>query len=216
MKALLTNKLRKFGSIPLTGGTIAGLLADYDSPKDKVSYMVEHGELVRLKRGLYCVSTDITGKRFSSELIANHLYGPSYVSLETALAFYNLIPERMAATQSVVTKRAKLFQTPVGRFTYQTVPEEYYSVGIRQQQVESGVTFMIASPEKALCDLILLRSHLRITSEKAMRAFMEDYMRVDFSDIKNPDLGIIDACLATHHKVTELRCLRKVMEHDCV
>jgi len=195
---------------------LSGILANYDSPKDKVASMVEHGDLVRLKRGLYCVSSHITGQRLSSELIANHLHGPSYVSLESALAFYNLIPERMAATQSVSTTRAKMYQTPVGRFTYQTVPDDYYSVGIRLEQAEAGVTFMIATREKALCDLILLRSRLRITSEKAMRAFMADYMRVDFSEIKNPDLGIIDACLATHHKATELRGLRKVMEYDCV
>jgi hypothetical protein len=67
---------------------------------------------------------------------------------------------------------------------------------------------------KALCDLLLLRSRLRITSEKAMRAFMENHMRVDLSEIKDPNLEIIDACLETHHKATELRCLRKVLEHD--
>jgi len=195
---------------------LSGILGDYDSPKDKLSYMTKQGDLIRLKRGLYCVSSKITGKRFSSELIANHLYGPSYVSLETALAYYNLIPERMAVTQSVVTRRAKTFQTPVGRFTYQTVPDGYYSAGIRLEQCDTHCAFMMATPEKALCDLLLLRSHLRITSEKAMRAFLEDYMRVDVTEIQNPDLSIIDACLATHHKVTELQCLRKVMEHDCV
>ena len=216
MRAETTDLLRGFGSVPLTGATLSGLLAAYASPKDKVSYMVEQGELIRLKRDLYCVSTKITGQRFFTELIANHLYGPSYVSLETALAFYQLIPERMASTQSVVTKRAKLFQTPLGRFSYQTVPDGYYSVGVRQERADARYAFMIATPEKALCDLLLLRSNLRIASEKAMRSFLEDHMRVDLSELKKPDLSVIDECLATHHKTAELRCLRKVLEHDCV
>ncbi len=211
-----TELLCGFGCVPITGATLAGVLSDYASPKDKVSYMVEQGDLVRLKRDLYCVSTKITGQRFLNELIANHLYGPSYVSLETALAFYQMIPERMASTQSVVTKRAKLVQTPLGRFSFQTVPEGYYSLGVRQEQAGARFSFLIATPEKALCDLILLRSNLRITSEKAMRTFLEDHMRVDISELKKPDLSIVDACIATRHKDSALSCLRKVLEHDCV
>lgn len=178
--------------------------------------MVKQGDLVRVKRGLYCVSPRITEQRLSNELIANHLYGPSYVSLETALSFYKLIPERMASTQSVITKRAKAFETPLGRFTYTTIPEDYYSLGIRQEQVDSRYVFLIATPEKALCDIILLRPNLRITSEKTMRTFLEEYMRVDLQEITNPDLNIIDACIATNNKSAELGWLRKVIEHECI
>lgn len=216
MNAKTTKQLRNFGCIPISLSALASILDDYHSPRDKVSYMVKQGVLVRLKRGLYCVSPEITDQRLSNELIANHLYGPSYVSLETALAFYNLIPERVVATQSVITSRAKVFQTTLGRFTYKTVPEDYYSLGIRQEQVNARYVFLIATPEKALCDLILLRPNLRITSEKAMYTFLEEYMRVDFQELTKPDLSIVDACIATNHKATELRWLRKVLEHECV
>jgi len=216
MDTKTTEQLRDFGCIPINLSALAGLLDDYHSPRDKVSYMVKQGALVRLKRGLYCVSTQVTGQRLSNELISNHLYGPSYVSLETALAFYNLIPERVVATQSVITRRAKEFETPLGRFIYKTVPEGYYSLGVRQEHINARYVFLIATPEKALCDLILLRPNLRITSEKAMHAFLEENMRVDFQELTNPDLSIIDACIATNHKATELRWLRKVLEHECV
>lgn len=211
-----TYGLRNFGCIPIRLPELTGLLNDYSSPNDKVSNMVKQGDLIRLKRGLYCVSPHITEQRLSNELIANHLYGPSYVSLETALAFYKLIPERMASTQSVITKRAKVFETALGRFTYTTVPEDYYALGIRQEQVDNRYVFLIATPEKALCDTILLRSNLRITSEKAMHAFLEEYMRVDLQEIIHPDLNIIDACITTNHKATELGWLRKVIEHECI
>lgn len=215
MNANLTLILRDFGSTPLSAATVDTLLADYNSPKDKVSYMVKQGELIRIKRGFYCVSPDITGERLSTEIIANHLYGPSYVSLETALSFYNFIPERITSTQSIVIKRAKTFQSPLGRFSYRSVPEDYYPIGIRQEKSDSGNTFLIASPEKALCDLILLRPNLRIVSQKAMSIFLTEYMRIDLQEIKNPDLTVIDECIATQHKSAQLRSLRKVIKNAC-
>jgi len=216
MNAKLTEKLRGFGCTPFSAATLDSLLTNYCSPKDKASNMVKQGELVRIKRGLYCVSPRLTGQRLSKELIANHLYGPSYVSLETALAYHGLIPERVEVTQSVVLKRAKAFQTSLGRFTYTTVPSGYYSIGIKQEQTLTGQTFLIASPEKALCDLVLLRPNLRIVSEGAMRMFLETHMRVDFQAISNLNLDILDQCGATGRKNAELLCLRKVLENECL
>jgi len=212
----LAEKLKAFGSLPVTGGDLAALLSDYDSPKDKLAYSVSQGQLLRLKRDLYCVASKITGERFSLPLIANHLYGPSYVSLETALSYYQLIPERVACTQSVVSKRAKRFASPLGLFTYQTVPADYYPIGVRQELVGNRFAFLIASPEKALCDLLLMRSRLRLTSARAMQAFLQEEMRIDLSELKKPDLAIIDACMATKHKPLELQSLRKVLEYECV
>lgn len=212
----LTDKLKAIGPVPVTGSDLTALLSDYDSPKDKLAYMVRQGHLLRLKRDLYCVSSKITGERYSLPLIANHLYGPSYVSLESALSYYELIPERVACTQSVVSKRAKRLETPLGLFTYQTLPSDYYSIGVRQEIVGNRLAFFIATPEKALCDLLLMRSRLRITSARAMRTFLLDEMRMDLAELRNPDLRIIDACIATHHKPLELQSLRKVLEHECV
>jgi len=199
----------------VTGADLSGVLSDFDSPKDKLAYMVTQGQLLRLKRDLYCVSSKITGERYSLPLIANHLYGPSYVSLEKALSYYQLIPDRVVSTQSVVSKRAKRFASPLGLFSYQTVPGDYYSIGIRQEVVGNRFAYLIASPEKALCDLLLMRSRLRLTSARTMQTFLVDDMRIELSELKSPDLSIIDACIATHHKPLELQSLRKVLEHEC-
>jgi hypothetical protein len=212
----LAEKLRAFGPVPMKGADLSGILSDFDSPKDKLVYMVKQGQLLRLKRDLYCVSSKITGERYSLPLIANHLYGPSYVSLETALSYYQLIPDRVVSTQSVVSKRARRFSSPLGIFTYQTVPADYYSIGIRQEVAGNRFAYLIASPEKALCDLLLMRSRLRLTSARAMRTFLVDDMRIELSELKTPDLSIIDACIATKHKPLELQSLRKVLEHECV
>ncbi len=211
-----TEKLSTFGCTPISGATLDCLLTEYHSPKDKVSSMVKQDELLRLKRDLYCVSPRITGQRISKELIANHLYGPSYISLETALAYHKLIPERVEGIQSVVSKRAKTYRNSLGIFTYTTVPSEYFSIGVNPAQTLTGQTFLIASPEKALCDLILLRPNLRIVSEKAMRIFLTENMRIDLQDVSNPNLDIFDQCIATGRKNSELLCLRKVIKNDCL
>jgi predicted transcriptional regulator of viral defense system len=65
------------------------------------------GFVIRIKRDLYVVSEKVHGKQVSRELVANHLYSLSYVSLETALAYYGLIPERVYSVRSVCTKMHK-------------------------------------------------------------------------------------------------------------
>lgn len=211
-----TEKLRSFGCTPFSTATLDSLLTNYRSPNDKASSMVKQGELIRIKRGLYCVSPLLTGQRLSKELIANHLYGPSYVSLETALAYHNLIPERVEVTQSIVVKRAKKIQTSLGLFTYTSVPSAYYPIGIKQEQTLTGQVFLIASPEKALCDLVHIRPNLRIVSERSMRMFLEDHMRIDLQALLNPNLEILDRCIATGRKADALQCLRKVLENECL
>jgi predicted transcriptional regulator of viral defense system len=80
--------------------------------------MEKRGEIIRLKKSLYVVSDKISRKSVSRELVANHLYGASYISFETALAYYGMIPERVYTVRSMTTKRAKNFTTLLGNFEY--------------------------------------------------------------------------------------------------
>ena len=74
----------QYGMIPVDYGTILNHLSDYKSPKDKVSKLEKSGDLIRLKKGLYLISPTLSKQTLSIELIANHLYGPSYISFESA------------------------------------------------------------------------------------------------------------------------------------
>lgn len=199
--------LEKFGNIPFAYAALEAMLPDYQSPCDKVSAMGKRGDIVRLKKGLYVVSPKISRKTISRELIANHLYGPSYVSFETALSFYGLIPEKVYAVRSATFKRAKRFENAVGRFEYVTVPEDYYSIGIHPQTVDGEYVYLLASPEKALCDLILATPNLRLQSVKAMRAYLEEDLRIDFSALQRVDTEIIRQCAAVGRKKRELEIL---------
>lgn len=118
MDILHGEKLLKFGTVPFTTDVIAGESDDYSAVLAKIAALVDEGGLVRIKRGLYCLSPRISGRDFDLRVIANALYSPSYVSFETALSIYGLIPGRADETMAACAKRAKRFATPLGVFSY--------------------------------------------------------------------------------------------------
>jgi len=77
--------LEHFRNIPIESSALQNLMNSYKFPRNKVSALEKRGQVIRLKKGLYVVSEKISRKPITRELIANHLYGPSYLSLETAL-----------------------------------------------------------------------------------------------------------------------------------
>jgi predicted transcriptional regulator of viral defense system len=208
------NELEKFGNIPIDNAVLSDITGDYNFPRNKVASMEKHGDIVRLKKGLYVVSDKISRKQISRELIANHLYGVSYLSLETALSHYGLIPEKVFAMRSMTTKRAKLFENVFGRFEYISVPADYFSIGILHLIVDNEFAYLIATPEKALCDLILATPNLRIQSVKAMQAYLEDNLRIDFSAVQKFDLDIIRQCIEVGRKKGELGLLLRFLEEN--
>lgn len=204
--------LEKFGIIPIDYATITTALGNYKSPKDKLSGLEKSGDLIRLKKGLYVVAPKIHNQHISKWLIANHLYGPSYISLESALSFYGLIPERVHSTRSMTLKRGKQFSTPLGNFDYVTASTAYFEIGIRQEIINDQYAYLIGSPEKAMCDMIIATPALRLQSVKAMQIYLEENLRIDFSAIETYDTEIIRQCMATGRKKIELTQLCKLLE----
>jgi len=207
-------RVEDFGIIPVDFATVANTLKQYKSSKDKISRLEKSGTLIRIKKGLFVLSPKISAKPLSKELIANHLLGPSYVSLESALYYYGLLPERVYTTRSVTIKRSKRFDTGLGVFEYLSVPDSYYSIGVKSEVIEGSYAFLIASPEKALCDLLLTSSNLRIQSKKAMIAYLTESLRVDFSSWNSWDIQIVKNCIETGRKKNRLQLLYKVLKNE--
>jgi predicted transcriptional regulator of viral defense system len=206
-------KLDQFGVIPIDYRTLITILGNYKSPKDKVTRMEKDGEIIRLKKGLFVVAQKNHLQPISKELIANHFYGPSYVSCETALSFYGLIPERVYVTKSITTKRTRSYVTSIGNFEYISLRQDYFAIGIRQEIVENKYAFMIATPEKALCDMIVTTKGLKIQSMKAMQVYLEEDLRMDISIVQNFNIEIIRQCNSvSNKKKTELAQLLKMLE----
>lgn len=211
---LIMIDLARFGNIPIDYATLISMLGNYRFPKNKIAAMEKQQQLIRLKKGLFVVDPKVSKSEISRELIANHLYGPSYISLESALSYYRLIPERVYRVRSVTAKRAKQYTTPLGEFDYRTVPENYFSIGIQQEQAESKSIFLIASPEKALCDMIWLTSGLRLQSVRAVKTYLEENLRIDLSENSVWNTEIIRECIETGKKKTELTQLLKLLENN--
>lgn len=206
------NILEKFGIVPVDFTTLEALLGEYRYPQNKVSQMEKSGDLIRLKKGLYVVSPEIHRMTISKELIANHLYGPSYISFESALSFYKFIPERVFTTRSMTLKRGRSFSTPIGNFDYVSAPKEYFKIGISQEIVNEKYAFLIATPEKAICDMIVATSGLRLQSVKAMQIYLEEDLRIDLSAVEKIDVKIIRQCVEAGKKKTELEQLIKFLD----
>lgn len=113
------------------------------------------GLITKLKRGIYLLNENDRKIEPSRSFIANQLYMPSYVSLEYALNFYGLIPEKVADVTSVATKKTARFGAREGTFIYQHVKPGAFR-GFKTFKDEAGLTFFMALPEKAVVDFIYL------------------------------------------------------------
>lgn len=115
----------------------------------------DKGLIIRLKRGLYLLNEDDRRINPNRSFIASQIYMPSYVSLEYALNFYGLIPERVDKVTSVTTKKTARFNPPFGTFIYQHIKPEAFR-GFKSVIDENGLTYFIAEPEKAIVDFLYL------------------------------------------------------------
>lgn len=205
-------QLEQLGEVPFSNGLIKTLLVDYRRPNDKISELIAGQALIPIKRGLYVLNPKRTGRPLSLLLIANTLYGPSYVSLDFALSYYGLIPEAVYEITSVTTGRAKTYDTPVGRFSYKQASLKIYPLGIASVSNESGHFFLMATPEKALCDKLIQTSNLRINSVKTMLDYLEQDLRLDLDEFAKFDPELLRRITASGVKPHLLNILYKTLE----
>jgi predicted transcriptional regulator of viral defense system len=153
-------------------------LRDYKHPRVKINQLIKSQQIIRVKKGIYVK----TGQSYSPLVLANMIYGPSYISQDFALALYGLIPERVSTVTSMTTGRHKEFATPCGNFSYEHLALRVYPHGIRRVEIEGGRAYLIASPEKALVDRIWTIKGL--DTLKKLEDYLEADMRFDFANIK--------------------------------
>ncbi len=178
---------------------------EYSDVKGKVKREVAAGNLIPLMRGLY--ETDVT---VSGKYLAGHIYGPSYLSFDYALSVYSLIPETVFNTFTSATfkkSKTKTYQNAFGTFIYKDVPEAVYSLGVLIKE-EGGYTYLIATPEKALCDK--LYSLPPVNTIKGLRSLLFEDLRIDESEFRQ--LNTDELCeLAPLYKSTTLSTLLKLL-----
>ncbi len=157
----------------------------YPDPNRKLRKMVENGEIIRLKRGLY--ETDPATPPFA---VANEIFGPSYISFESALSWYGVIPEYVVSvTSAKCGKRGSAeFSNPIGTFRYRDVPAEVFEIGVVEWEMYDR-KFRIASKEKAVCDKLYKMPP--VNSLDDVVALMFEDLRFDDDEILSMDLDLI-------------------------
>ena len=185
----------------------------YKSPAAKLSALEKGGDIIRLKRGLYVLDSATLGYPISAPICAQHIYGPSYLSMQWALSYYSLIPERAYVYTSVTTKRTRLFDTPLGRFSYHQVAPNYYSIGITIQEIDN-LKCLVASPEKALADAILMDIYVPYNSRKALATYLEEDLRMDMDAVMRMDTSVLQSCSQCGRKQQTLNNLIHLIKHD--
>ena len=130
-----------------------------NSVRCKIMRSADAGDILSIRRGLYCLAKRHLSNGISRNLLANLIYGPSYISMETALAFHGWIPEAVHSVSSVSLGRARTFDTPLGFFDYVQVRQTPLLAGVERiegSRPEYG-SFYMAKPLKALADYVASR-----------------------------------------------------------
>lgn len=134
------------------------LFAGAENPQQvqrQLADWVRAGKVVQLRRGLYTLAQPHQSKHPHSYVIANRMVKASYVSLHTVLSHYDLIPEHVAVVTSITTGRPGTWQNLYGHFSYQHIQPDLF-FGFEYRQVTQAQWAYMATPEKALLDLIYL------------------------------------------------------------
>lgn len=153
-------------------------LSAYNKPRDKITKLLAGGAIVRIKKGLYCFGEGLRKEPISREQVANLIYGPSYISLDFALSFHGLIPERVDIVTSVTTRRSRSFETPLGNFSYRMLHEARYTTGAILE-ARGKTTFLIATPEKALVDKVWTDSRFSGNRMSDFETYLSGDLRID-------------------------------------
>lgn len=202
--------LNNIGNVPVTTSVIASLFPELKSPEKKVVWLEKQGYIIRLKRGLYVLNPELSGKMLSTELIANHLYAPSYISMSSALRYYGLIPEAVYTHQSMTIKHSRNFDTPVGIFEYDYISRTAFAVGVRSIH-KGDYAFLMASPEKALCDLIANSSKVNLRYMKDAEIYLEQDIRMDMDEFYKMDTSIFEDYIKVGKKADSISTLLKFL-----
>ncbi len=203
--------LENIGNIPVSTSALSSLFSEIKAGNQKVRNLELSGKVIRLKKGLYVVDPSVSRVALSTELIANHIYAPSYVSMSSALRYYGLIPETVYTIQSMTIKHSRSFETPIGRFDYTFINREAFHIGITSINKQS-YAFLMATPEKALCDLIANSPQVNLRYAKDVEVYLEDDIRMDIDDFRNMDISVFEHYAEVGKKAGSIQSLIKYLK----
>ena len=205
--------LEEFHNIPFRTQDLATVYPQNRDLLGVAKRLERAGNIIRLKKGLYVVAPHISRTELSDFLIANHLYGPSYISAESALRWYGLIPESVYETISVTSGNARTYSNKTGSYRYIHASPTYCAVGVTMRQ-EANASFMIATPEKALCDKIIFTPYLNLRYREETLRFLEEDLRLDMEQFYKMDTELLRQCAEVSRKKIMINQLIKLIDNE--
>jgi hypothetical protein len=199
--------LLKYSDQPISTHVLLGLLKGYKRPYDKIMEMVNQGIIFQLRRGLYMTTPLLSTQTPEPFLIANHLYGPSYVSLDSALSHWGLIPERVFEISSVTTKVSKKFMIQNAVYSFTHLPIPYYPLGVKSLSLTEKQTILIASPEKALCDKVITTSGVNLRNKQQTLYFLVEDLRMEEDQLRELNIHEMEQWLPFSSKKKSIQIL---------
>jgi hypothetical protein len=164
---------------PVINAQLLKLLGIYShSTRVQLGRWQKNNKVIKLRKNLYLLNPQYRQIKPSRAFLSKEIYGPSYVSLEYALSFYGLIPERVSDVTCVTTKKTAHFENRFGKFFYQHIKPAAFT-GFVEQIDELKLKYFIAVPEKAVVDFIYLNKN---RFNKDFEAELEESFRFQNAD----------------------------------
>ena len=151
------------------------LLWEKDFDRNNLTRWCRKGLLVKL-RNQYYAFPEFRQEPDSARYVANRIYKPSYISLHSALSFYGMIPEEVVQLTSVTTLKTARFENAFGTFHYQNVKTPLF-FGFEHKTMRNGRSLLMATPEKALLDLLYLNPYYKTEQDMEDLRLDEDYLQ---------------------------------------
>lgn len=205
MNSNLLKQLVNWPKYYISGTDLKVILPGTDhSRKAIIKRAVHEGYLVRLKRDYYIINNIANKPSINEFELAQLIYGPSYISFESALSYHGWIPEKVTVICSATIKQTKTFNTPIATFSFEKIPNKVFSLGVTQIKEKKSNYFM-ANPWKAIADMIYCREKRWDT----ITDLMGD-LRIEVTSIEESSLGLLQQLSNEYpHKPTR-QVLKKI------
>ncbi len=179
-------------------------IKDISNKNNKISREIKSNKLIKLKKGLY-----ETDKYTPNYLLAGSIYGPSYISFDFCLAYYDLIPERVVNCTSATfgKKKKKKYVNYFGTFLYRDIPKKAYPFEV-EIIVEGNYSYQIATKEKALCDKLYTLKP--ISNLKELEYILLKDLRIDDMELEKINKDTIEELAKLYHS-TNVTLLAKYL-----
>ncbi len=145
-----------------------------------VKRAIASGEVIHIRRGLYCLAPKYQRRKINLYSLAQRVYGPSYISLESALSLHGWIPEAVYTLTSVSLNKSKEFKTSLAVFRYNRVPQKVFYADVERLADRQDNAFLMATPLKALADYVYVHKRDWADIEPAV-----DSLRIEPEDFES-------------------------------